>query len=243
MRTSTTGLMKKQHYKRNKIIMIGSLRPLIRRTSSNNEEGFSLMEIMVVLAIIAVLSSISMPAMRGFAASRRLNTSARAIVDTLSFARDMAITEQTTHLVIFDVDNNRYWLASSETFDAQNPSASVGQASNTAAASTTAAANGQQVTISRTGGVMGIPHPLNQGISIASIVTSHNGITQQIISGVDYVYFSPTAASEDTIVYLTNANDKVVAISVEGATGRSRVEQMSPEQIQTLGLEDVNNGK
>ena len=215
--------------------MVGSLRPLIRRTSSNNEEGFSLMEIMVVLAIIAVLSSISMPAMRGFAASRRLNTSARAIVDTLSFARDMAITERTTHLVIFDVDNNRYWLASSETFDALNPSASAGQASNTAA-SATAAANGQQFTISRTGGVMGIPHPLNQGISIASIVTSHNGLTQQIISGVDYVYFSPTAASEDTIVYLTNANNKVVAISVEGATGRSRVEQMSPEQIQTLGL-------
>lgn len=202
----------------------------MRRNSLQAADGFSLMEIMVVLAIIAVLSSISMPAMRGFAASRRLNTSAQAITDTLTFARDMAITERTTHLVVFDIDNNRYWLTSSEAFDVQNPIASAGQATSV---TTT---NGEQVTISRTGGVMGIPKPLNQGISIASMVTTHDGRTEQVISGVDYVYFTPTATSEDTIVYLTNVKNKVISITVEGVTGRSRVEQMSPEQIQTLGL-------
>ncbi len=208
------------------------INPRIRRTTSNAEAGFSLMEIMVVLAIIAVLSSISMPAMRGFAASRRLHTSARAMADTLTFARDMAITERITHLVVFDVSNNRYWLASSETFDSQNPAGSAGSASNTTAT------NGEQVTISRTGGVMGIPKPLNQGISIAALVTSHNGLPQQIVAGVDYVYFSPTATSEDTIVYLSNVKNDVISVTVEAATGRSRVQEMSPEQIQTLGLEN-----
>jgi len=229
MRTSTTGLMKKQH-RTNKNQFSGSSTPKMRRNSLNIEEGFSLMEIMVVLAIIAVLSSISMPAMRGFAASRRLNTSARAIADTLTFAREMALTERTTHLVVFDIDNNRYWLTSSEIFDVQNPIASAGQTTSVAAT------NGEQVAVSRTGGVMGIPQTLNQSISIASLVTTHDGRTEQIISGVDYVYFTPTATSEDTFIYLTNVKNKVISITVEGVTGRSRVEQMTPEQIQTLGL-------
>jgi len=188
------------------------------------------MEIMLVFAIIAVLSSISMPAMRGFAASRRLTTSAHAIADTLAFARDMAITERTTHLVIFDVSSNRYWLASSETFDTQNPIASAGRT----ASSTTSA--GGQVMVSRTGGIMGIPQPLNQGVTIAALVTTHNGVIQQITSGANYVYFSPTSTSVDTIVYLRNVKGKVLAIVVEASTGRASIQQMTPEQIQTLGL-------
>ncbi len=197
---------------------------------ANAEDGFSLMEIMVVLAIIAVLSSVSMPALRGFAATRRLKTSAKTIVDTLAFARDMAITEKNTHLVVFDMDANRYWLASSETFDIQNPAASAGRTIETAQV------NGRQVMVSRTDGVMGIPQPLNRGVSIASLVTTQNGANQQIIAGVDYVYFSPTATSVDTVVYLRNLNDDVIAINVEAATGRSSLQQLSPQQIQTLGL-------
>ena len=201
-----------------------------RRTTSNAEGGFSLMEIMVVLAIIAVLSAISMPALRGFASTRRLKTSARAIVDTFGFARDMAITEKNTHLVVFDIDGNRYWLASSETFDIQNPAASAGRATNSVIA------NGQQVIASRTEGIMGIPRPLNRGVTIAAIVTTNNGVNQQLVSGVDYVYFSPIATSVDTIVYLRNNDDDVISITVEAATGRSSIQELSPQQIQTLGL-------
>lgn len=201
-----------------------------KRDSSNTEGGFSLMEIMVVLAIIAVLSSISMPMLRGFAQTRRLKTSAQAIVDTLGFARDMAITEKNTHLVVFDIDGNRYWLASSETFDIQNPAASAGRTTNSVTA------NGQQVMVARTDGVMGIPRPLNRGITIAAIVTTNNGVNQQIISGVDYVYFSPTATSVDTVVYLRNIDDDAIAITVEAATGRSSIQELTPQQIQELGL-------
>ncbi|MDE0481649.1 MAG: prepilin-type N-terminal cleavage/methylation domain-containing protein [Candidatus Poribacteria bacterium] len=203
---------------------------LRNRIPSSSEDGFSLMEIMLVFAIIAVLSSISMPAMRGFAASRRLTTSAHAIADTLAFARDMAITERTTHLVVFDVSSNRYWLASSETFDTQNPIASAGR---TASPTTS---TGGQVMVSRTGGIMGIPQPLNQGVTIAALVTTHNGVIQQITSGADYVYFSPTSTSVDTIVYLRNVKGTVLAVVVEASTGRASIEQMTPEQIQTLGL-------
>lgn len=196
----------------------------------HSEEGFSLMEIMLVFAIIAILSTMSMPAMRGFAASRRLMTSAQSIADTLAYARDMAITERTTHLVVFDIDSSRYWLASSETFDVQNPITSAGRAANPTRSV------GEQTVVSRTGGIMGIPQPLNQGVTMAALVTTHNGVTQQIAAGADYVYFTPTSTSVDTIVYLRNVKGKVLAIVVEATTGRASIEQMSQEQVQTLGL-------
>ena len=172
-----------------------------------------------------------MPAMRGFAASRRLTTSAQAIADTLAFARDMAITERTTYLVIFDVSSNRYWLASSENFDTENPTASAGRT-----ASSTTSTDGQ-VMVSRTSGIMGIPQPLNQGVTMAALVSTHNGVIQQITSGANYVYFSPTSTSIDTIVYLRNARGSVMSVVVEASTGRASIQQVTPEQIQTLGLE------
>lgn len=212
--------------------------PIINRKliTHSNEDGFSLMEIMLVFAIIAVISSITMPAMKGVASSRRLKTSARAIVDTLSFARDMAITERNTHLVVFDITGNRFWLASSETLDIQNPLSSAGRASTPTPAPTTPG-QGNQILASRTGGVMGIPRPLQKSVSFASMVTNHNGTYQRITSGADYTYFTPTSRSSETTIYLQNTNGNAISISVEGSTGKVSMEQMTPEQIETLGIE------
>ena len=204
---------------------------------NSNEDGFSLMEIMLVFAIIAVISSISMPAMKGFASSRRLKTSARAIVDTLSFARDMAITERNTHLVVFDITGNRFWLASSETLDIQNPLSSAGRSSTPTPVPATTPGQGNQILVSRTGGVMGIPRPLQKSVSFASIVTNHNGTYQRLTTGADYAYFTPTSKSSETIIYLQNTNGNAISISVEGSTGKVSMELMTPEQIETLGIE------
>ena len=171
-----------------------------------------------------------MPALRGFAASRRLKTSAQKVVDTFTFARDMAITERHTHLVVFDLTGNRYWLASSETFDTQNPMVSGGR---------TAIAPGsanQQVPVFRTGGVMDVPQLLTEGISISSMITTYSGTTQEVTTGASFVYFTPTSTSQDTVIYLQNLRKQVVAITVEGVTGRSSIQVMSAEQLQAAGI-------
>lgn len=207
------------------------------RIANSNEDGFSLMEIMLVFAIIAVISSISMPAMKGFASSRRLKTSARAIVDTLSFARDMAITERNTHIVVFDLTGNRFWLASSDTLDIQNPLSSAGRTSTPTPAPTTTPGQGNQVLVSRTGGVMGIPRPLQKGVSFTSIVSNNSGTYKRITTGADFVYFTPTSKSSETIIYLHNTNGNAFSISVEASTGKVNMEQMTAEEIETLGIQ------
>ena len=192
--------------------------------------GFSMMEIMLVIVIISILTTISMPAFRGFSASRRLKTAAQKIVDTFTFARDMAITERHTHLVVFDLTGNRYWLASSETFNTQNPLASAGRRANTPNT------NNQQVPVSRTDSVMGVPQSLTDGISIPSMTTTYSGTTQEVTTGAGFVYFTPTSTSQDTVIYLQNLREQVVAITVEGVTGRASIQDMTVEQLQTAGI-------
>ena len=108
-------------------------RALVNRGIPLKTLGFTITELLLVLTLIGVLSAISMPALKGFAATRRLKASAATLQSLLTFARDMAITDRTTYLVVFDLDNDRYWLASSETFNPSNPLRSALTAQNSTA--------------------------------------------------------------------------------------------------------------
>ncbi len=197
-----------------------------------------MMELLLVMTIIAVLSAISMPALRGFASTRRLKASAQTVRNLLVFARDMAITERTGHLVVLDLDREQCWLASSETFDPRNPLTSVITAGNARAPNLGSTAETAQQGVSRTGSILGVPQALEQQITLAAVVTNHNGQTAHVNSGVEYVYFSPTAASEDTQIYLQNQQNKVMSVTVEAASGRVRVRHLTNEEIAELGFEE-----
>jgi prepilin-type N-terminal cleavage/methylation domain-containing protein len=205
--------------------------------------GFTLIEIMLVLALIAILSSITMPSIRGFAASTRLKSSARAIRDLLHFTRDMAITERTGYLAVFDLDQNRYWLASSESFDVTDPSgSSIASASNRARQ-----APSQQIVdelsteegrtiLSRTGSILGIPQEPSHNVSLVQMTTNHNLQSNQIESGADYVYFSPTGVAEDAVIYIQDQRGEAMSITVEKATGRVRLQHLNRQQGEELGI-------
>ena len=199
--------------------------------------GFTLLEVMLVLTLIVILSSIAMPSLRGFSASARLNSSAASIRDMLNFARDMAITERTAYLVVFDLSQNRYWLASSETFSVSDINASLGRnASNTVNQTEIQSSESSQPSISRTSTILGIPQELNHNISLAQMVTNHDSQTRQINSGVDYIYFSSTSSSEDTNLYLQDHEGKTVSITVEAASARVRIQDVGAEESRELGL-------
>ena len=204
-------------------------------------KGFTLIEVMIVLALIAILSSIAMPSLRGFAASTRLKSTAHAIRDMLNFARDMAITERAAHLVVFDLTTNRYWLASNETFNLGDPSTPVtASPSSSLPAQQPTAGQGntalQQISPSRTNAILGIPQTPGHNVSLARMITNHNFQTIEIDTGVDYVYFSPTGSSEDSVLYIQDSGGKAMSITVENATGRIRLQKIDSQQLETLGL-------
>ncbi|MDP8230204.1 MAG: prepilin-type N-terminal cleavage/methylation domain-containing protein [Candidatus Gorgyraea atricola] len=75
--------------------------------------GFTLVEMLVVLAIIAMLLGISLPFTSGFGKGLRIKTSARAIMGTLRVARSNAITHREENTVVFDIEEGEYWIEDS----------------------------------------------------------------------------------------------------------------------------------
>ena len=202
-------------------------------------KGFTLIEVMIVLALIAILSSIAMPSLRGFAASTRLKSTAHAIRDMLNFARDMAITERAAYLVVFDLTANRYWLASNETFnlaDPATPSTARPPSLQSAQQPTIAQGTASLQRPLRANAILGIPQKPDHNVSLARMITNHNFQTIEIDAGVDYIYFSPTGSSEDTVLYIQNQRGKAMSITVENAMGRVRLQKINAQQLETLGL-------
>ena len=236
------------------------LRTIVRRDfrivpNSQPQSGFTVTELLIVLTLIGILSAVSMPNLKGFAATRRLKASAYSLRSLLTFARDMAITDQTAHLVVFDFENDRYWLASSETFNPSNPLTSALTAQNSTVVAAvqnntqrnsglqtppTTGATVPQGPLARSRGILGVPYPMEQNVTLAAMVTNHNGRTVNVDSGVDYIYFSPTSTSEDALVYLRNSRNQIMSVTVEAASGRIRVRQLTSQEVEILGFETSN---
>jgi Tfp pilus assembly protein FimT len=75
-----------------------------RLARSRGAAGISLLEIMVVVAIIGVILLVTMPSMDRWFAEQRLKGAARAGADLIMLARSEAIRTGTPHVLFFGVD-------------------------------------------------------------------------------------------------------------------------------------------
>ena len=63
--------------------------------SSNRESGFTLIELIIVITILGVLTSIALPAFSGFISDQRIKTASFDIISTLMLARSEALKRNT----------------------------------------------------------------------------------------------------------------------------------------------------
>jgi type IV fimbrial biogenesis protein FimT len=83
--------------------------PFCRRsTIMRKNSGFTLIEVLTVIAIIAIVASIVMPNVVAWLPRYRLNSGAEEIQSTLQLARLSAIKENTSATVTFDTTNHSF---------------------------------------------------------------------------------------------------------------------------------------
>ena len=75
------------------------------------ENGFTLLELIVVTLIIALVLGISYPSMMRGSSMLNLQTAGRDVLNTFRFARVKAVSEQMTMLLVVDRDERRFELA------------------------------------------------------------------------------------------------------------------------------------
>jgi len=208
--------------------------------------GFTLVEVSIVIFIMLLMTSATVPWMRTFAESTRLRGTARSIRSLIEFARTSAITQRTEYVVLFDPDQGEYWLSLMEFLDAESGEV-VSDASRTSLADSLAALEEEnaddfpdeddgeetEVNFSRTGGILGIPKQIPGGISIVKISSPRSSGRE---GEVEYIAFRPNGTSEDFEVYLQSGTGRVFLLTVAKTTGRTRTRELTVEEIDELGL-------
>jgi len=76
--------------------------------------GLTLIELIVVLAIISAVVAFSTLSLENFASERYLKTSARDLASTIKRARRLAITKRKPHRVVFSCSDGSYWIEDDE---------------------------------------------------------------------------------------------------------------------------------
>lgn len=85
-------------------------RNLRGRPTAKGRGGFSLAEMLVVLAIISILAGMGMLSYSAYTDGRLVPEGARRITSILTLAREEAIAESKTYQVTLDLPYNSFWI-------------------------------------------------------------------------------------------------------------------------------------
>ncbi len=81
-----------------------NIRPISTR------RGFTLMEIIVVVIIIAIMFGVALPSLRGMRDNNRLRSTVRENMSLMKYARSEAVFNSRTTQVFLDVEKGEFWL-------------------------------------------------------------------------------------------------------------------------------------
>lgn len=84
------------------------------RKHHSRSEGFTLLELILVMVILSTVLAMAAPSLRGFFASRQTHDTAAQILALTQLARSQAISEGVVYRLNFDTRQRTYWLTSQQ---------------------------------------------------------------------------------------------------------------------------------
>lgn len=78
----------------------------------HKDNGFTLAELLIVIAMIGILMSVGATQLKNFLPGMRLKSAARELYSNMQNARMSAIKNDTNWAIVFDTANNRYLVCS-----------------------------------------------------------------------------------------------------------------------------------
>ncbi len=82
-----------------------------------NKKGFTLLELMIALAVMGIIAAIAAPNFSYYMAERRLNGAARMVMSDLMMARQKAVSQNNQFKVFFNTDHHGYRILDDDNGD------------------------------------------------------------------------------------------------------------------------------
>jgi type II secretion system protein H len=159
--------------------------------------AFTLLELMIVLVILGILMTLTIPTFSGMHKRNQLRSTAREIVALMKYARTEAVFGERMTEVFLDIDKRQYWL------DLRTPDEKTGEYNPRAKKS--------QYEDKR---------DLHQDIWFSEVTGYDSNIISNKIIAVD---FYPDGSASPTLFTLANKTENKMTIEVLKATGMTEI--------------------
>ena len=77
----------------------------------NQQKGFTLIELIIVMGIMGILATIAVPTFQNYIRNQNLKTAARGITSDFFATREKALSENVRYRITFDQASNSYTIA------------------------------------------------------------------------------------------------------------------------------------
>lgn len=162
--------------------------------------GFTLLELLVVLVIIAAISSLVGPRLLGSMSSTHLSTASKKVATSLRYARTQAVSEGMIYAVVFDVEIHKITIKARRTATGGEGEAYEGDG------------KGPEEKV--------MAYDLPEGVMLEKVVSGDT----EVSSGSLEVLFFPTGGSSGARIVLINDRDNRRVVVVDFITGAVQLE-------------------
>jgi prepilin-type N-terminal cleavage/methylation domain-containing protein len=195
------------------ISKVGTLNNRMRK-----KEGFTLIELILVITVIGVIAAIVFPRLDPFLPKRRLKSAARLLSGTISLAYGEAIAENRTYRLYLDTMEDRYWISEVKTSEETEEDGSApGIRLGTQFELLQYEDGAENIEESMPAEPLLAPKALPDGVHFSSVDTDAGSDSTAL--DLPYIEFGPIGnASPATIILITDDGEQF-AVYYDGVTG------------------------
>lgn len=201
---------------------MASIRRLPRMISKKNHHGFSLIEMLVVVAIIAMITGVALPTVSSYF-QLSLNSATRELATTIKEAYNAAVVTGRVYRLVYDIKKNQYWveagppdalLDTKETKEREERRKRYSRAEDKEKEKENSPF-ALEKTITRK--KLSLP----RGVTYEDIVTQQSN--EPLSEGVAYTHFFPHGVTEQSIIHLTDQSKHKASLVITPLIGNTEL--------------------